>query len=80
LRFLGFYGRDSSASSIVTGVDHLKKFLKFLVAFVEDDAGLTMVEYAVAGGLVTSAAVAAFINLGGAIVTKITSMIMAINA
>jgi pilus assembly protein Flp/PilA len=52
---------------------------KLLGTFVEDEAGLTMVEYAIAGALVTSAAVAAFIALGGAIVARITTMVMAIN-
>ena len=39
-----------------------------------DDAGLTMVEYAVAGALVTAAAAAAFLALGGAVTTKITDI------
>jgi pilus assembly protein Flp/PilA len=40
-----------------------------------DDAGLTMVEYAVAGSLVTLGAVLAFTNLGTAISTKIGEIV-----
>ena len=50
-----------------------------LLAFIRDEEGLTAVEYAVAGGLVTLAVVAAFTNLGGAIVTRINALIAAIN-
>ncbi len=35
-----------------------------IVAFMRDEKGLTMVEYAIAGALVTAAAVAAFTLLG----------------
>ena len=39
--------------------------LKHLSAFLRDEEGLTMVEYAVAGGLITLGAVTAFTSLGG---------------
>ncbi len=42
--------------------------------FIKDDNGLTIVEYAVAGGLITLGAVAAFITLGGNVSTAITSL------
>lgn len=42
--------------------------------FIKDEDGLTIVEYAVAGGLITLAAVAAFITLGGNVSTAITSL------
>jgi pilus assembly protein Flp/PilA len=71
-----FHCGDAPTKSIVSGANHLKKLL---VAFVEDDAGLTMVEYAIAGALVTSAAVVAFTNLAGAIVARITFIVLAIN-
>ena len=51
---------------------------KFVLAFLKDEAGLTMVEYAVAGGLVTAAAVLAFTNLGAAIVARINVLIAAL--
>jgi len=44
---------------------------KYLVAFLRDEEGLTMVEYAVAGTLITLAAVTAFTNLGNNVSTKI---------
>ena len=43
-------------------------------AFIKDENGLTIVEYAVAGGLITLGAVAAFITLGGNVKTAITSL------
>lgn len=43
--------------------------------FARDEDGLTMVEYAVAGGLVTLGAVAAFTELGTAIAAKIRELI-----
>jgi pilus assembly protein Flp/PilA len=51
---------------------------KYLVAFLRDEEGLTMVEYAVAGGLVTLAAVTAFTNLGTAVATRITALTTAV--
>jgi pilus assembly protein Flp/PilA len=40
-------------------------------AFVRDEAGLTMVEYAIAGALVAAGAATAFTDLGLAVVTRI---------
>ncbi|MFL8987027.1 Flp family type IVb pilin [Pseudomonas sp. QLc11A] len=42
-----------------------------VVKFIKDEDGLTIVEYAVAGGLITLAVVTAFTTLGGAITTKL---------
>jgi pilus assembly protein Flp/PilA len=42
--------------------------------FIKDEDGLTIVEYAVAGGLITLGAVAAFITLGTNVKTAITSL------
>ncbi len=47
---------------------------KFLLAFLRDEEGLTMVEYAVAGSLITAAAAAAFTALGTAVTAKITAI------
>ncbi len=44
---------------------------KIILAFLNDEAGLTTVEYAVAGTLIALAVVAAFKTLGGTIGTKI---------
>lgn len=46
----------------------------YIHAFIKDEDGLTIVEYAVAGGLITLGAVAAFITLGGNVSTAITSL------
>ncbi|MFJ2366821.1 Flp family type IVb pilin [Pseudomonas sp. NPDC087697] len=47
--------------------------------FAKDEDGLTIVEYAVAGGLITIAVVVAFTLLGGAVNTKITALCAAVN-
>lgn len=43
--------------------------------FARDEDGLTMVEYAVAGGLITLAAIGAFTSLGGAVAGKINEIV-----
>ena len=48
-----------------------------LKAFWQEESGLTMVEYAVAGTLVTLGAVTAFTNLGNAITTQIGLLVAA---
>lgn len=45
-----------------------------LVEFIRDEEGLTMVEYAIAGGLVGAGAVAAFRLLGGEVSRVITAI------
>jgi pilus assembly protein Flp/PilA len=47
---------------------------KELLAFLRDEEGLTMVEYAVAGALISAAAVTAFYNLGQAVIGKINDL------
>jgi len=46
----------------------------FIVAFLKDEEGLTMVEYAIAGALVAGATVTAFTLLGTNIITKINAL------
>lgn len=46
--------------------------------FVKDEDGLTVVEYAVAGGLIALVLVTAFTNLGTAVKTKINGLITAL--
>jgi len=53
---------------------------KDILAFLKDEEGLTMVEYAIAGALVSIAAVAAFTSLGTAVVTQITNLVAAVNS
>ncbi|ANI59007.1 MULTISPECIES: Flp family type IVb pilin [unclassified Pseudomonas] len=50
-----------------------------VVKFAKDEDGLTIVEYAVAGGLITVAVAAAFVLLGGAVNTKIRALCQAVN-
>ena len=49
--------------------------MEMIVKFVKEDEGLTMVEYAIAGGLVGAGAILAF-NLLGAQVARIITEIM----
>ena len=51
-----------------------KAMKAFLVKFWKDEEGLTIVEYAVAGGLITAAAVTAFEVLGGTVTGIITQI------
>ena len=53
---------------------------KIIVAFLKDEEGLTMVEYAIAGALVTFAAVTAFTDLGSAIALRISGLVAAVNS
>ncbi len=53
---------------------------KFIVAFLKDEEGLTMVEYAIAGALVSIAAVTAFTDLGVAVAARITALVAAVNS
>lgn len=49
-----------------------------VLKFIKDEDGLTIVEYAVAGGLITVAVVAAFVTLGGNVNTRITCLASAV--
>jgi len=51
---------------------------KELLAFLRGEQGLTMVEYAVAGALISAAAVTAFTDLGAAVIARITYITTAI--
>ena len=48
--------------------------LKYLVAFLREESGMTMVEYAVAGSVITLGCVTAFTNLGNAVASKISDI------
>lgn len=52
----------------------MKKFFAAAKRFVRNEEGLTTVEYAVAGALVTVAVVTAFTDLGTAVQTTITDI------
>ncbi|MCY1438572.1 Flp/Fap pilin component [compost metagenome] len=49
-----------------------------VMKFVKDENGLTVVEYAVAGGLVAATLITAFTNLGTAVKGKINALITAL--
>ncbi|CAM3964676.1 Flp/Fap pilin component [compost metagenome] len=53
---------------------NLQSIKTSVLKFIKDEEGLTIVEYAVAGGLITLGAVAAFVTLGGNVSTAITSL------
>ncbi|MCP3752652.1 MULTISPECIES: Flp family type IVb pilin [Pseudomonas] len=53
---------------------NLQSIKTSVLKFIKDEEGLTIVEYAVAGGLITLGAVAAFVTLGGNVNTAITSL------
>ncbi len=52
----------------------IKKIKQAVVDFVRDEEGLTVVEYAVAGGLISLAVVTAFTTLGGNVKTVIEGL------
>lgn len=49
-----------------------------VIDFIREEEGLTVVEYAIAGGLVGLAVVTAFTSLGTAVAAKIQEIITAI--
>jgi pilus assembly protein Flp/PilA len=58
----------------------LQTIKTLVMKFIKDEDGLTIVEYAVAGGLITVAAVGAFITLGENVNSKIDCMQKAVGA
>jgi pilus assembly protein Flp/PilA len=53
---------------------NLQAIKSSVMKFIKDEEGLTIVEYAVAGGLITLGVVAAFITLGGHVKTIIEGL------
>lgn len=47
---------------------------QFIVSFLKDEKGLTMVEYAIAGALVAAGSVVAFTTLGTNVLARITEL------
>lgn len=54
--------------------------LRFTKKFAKDECGLTIVEYAMAGGLITVLVTAAFLLLGGTINTQIRAACQVVNS
>jgi pilus assembly protein Flp/PilA len=52
----------------------VKKKFKFIVAFLKEEQGLTMVEYAIAGGLIVAIGTAVFTTLGQNVSSRISSL------
>jgi len=52
----------------------LQTIKQAVVKFIKDEEGLTIVEYAVAGGLITLGVVGAFVTLGGHVSTIIEAL------
>ncbi|WP_299792550.1 Flp family type IVb pilin [uncultured Shewanella sp.] len=52
---------------------------QMLTEFIEDESGLTAVEYAIAGGLVVGGMIAAFNQLGDNATSKIDCLASAVN-
>ena len=52
----------------------MSNFKAAVLRFIADEDGLTIVEYAVAGGLVTMAVVGMFVSLGNNVCGVITSL------
>jgi pilus assembly protein Flp/PilA len=71
-------GRHGRRSEVIKMIRQAIK--TSVLAFVKDEDGLTIVEYAVAGGLITGAVVVAFTLLGGAVDTRIRVLCNAIIA
>ena len=53
----------------------MKLIKQHLVSFIVDEEGLTIVEYAVAAGLISAAVVIGFTDLGTAVLGSITGLI-----
>lgn len=51
---------------------------KHVIAFLREEEGLTIVEYAVAAGLISALVVAAFTNLGTTVLGIINGLITAL--
>jgi pilus assembly protein Flp/PilA len=52
----------------------------FILSFLKDEEGLTMVEYAIAGALVAAGAVLAFTALGTQVSTRISELATDVSA
>lgn len=52
----------------------MNKLTAKIMAFVREEEGLTMVEYAVAGAVIVAGAAAAFAQLGDSVTNKITEI------
>jgi pilus assembly protein Flp/PilA len=56
----------------------MNSFKQAVIEFIREEEGLTIVEYAVAGGLITVAVAGAFGELGDAVLDRINALIGAV--
>lgn len=56
----------------------MRNLKQAVMSFIREEEGLTIVEYAVAGGLITVAVAGAFELLGGAVLLRIQQLIAAV--
>ena len=75
-RFLLAFKKQSNPNTISDII--MKTLNKVFRAFWQEQSGLTIVEYALAGTLVALAAITALTGLGAAIATKITAITTAL--
>lgn len=57
----------------------MRNLKQALMRFIREEEGLTIVEYAVAGGLITVAVATMFGTLGDAVLARITQLVGAVN-
>jgi pilus assembly protein Flp/PilA len=57
----------------------MRNLKEAIIQFIREEEGLTVVEYAVAGGLISLAVVTAFTDLGAAVTARIEELIAAIS-
>lgn len=57
----------------------MRNLKQAVMRFIREEEGLTIVEYAVAGGLITVAVAGAFGLLGDAVLARIEALIDAVN-
>ena len=70
------WNRSSRVTHVHTFI-HLRRGLEmrdFIRSFIEDENGLTMVEYAIAGGLIVAVGTTVFTTLGTAISARINEL------
>lgn len=59
---------------LLTNLNRMNAMKELILSFLRDEEGLTTVEYAVAGGLITLAVVGAFQALGGSVAGVINTI------
>ncbi len=67
------FGASKSSSTLLTKIG-VRIVKEKLITFLHTEEGLTIVEYAVAAGMITLLVVGAFTNLGGAVDTVIRTI------